>query len=163
MNGDLGKGPASTAVYATNAIEQTLMGSAAGMAVISTGPGGPTLQPATIMQTTLVPAQAIAAAEYALINGNMLTTAAAAAPTEAADYYQNDGGGGGGGTLSPQHTMSPTENHSNSTTGGGGQGGAVISGNKGAIVTDTTGIDNGIPLERLKKLLTAQIEYYFSW
>lgn len=161
MNGDLGKGPASTAVYATtNAIEQTLMGPAAaaaatGMAVLSAGPGGPTLQPATIMQTALVPAQAIAAAtEYALVNGNMLTAAAAAAvgPPDAADYYD----GGGGQVVAVN--ASPVSNDV------GGAAGAVVGvGGASGITGDMHGGENGIPLERLKKLLTAQLEYYFSW
>lgn len=154
MNGDLGKGPASTAVYATNAIEQTLMGPAAaaaatGMAVL---PGGHALQPAAIMQTAIVPAQAIAAAtEYALVNGNMLTAAAAAAagPADVADYYQNDGG-------AQQQLVIANESH-------GGAGAINAMGGVAVAASGDMMLENGITLEHLKQKLTTQLEYYFSW
>lgn len=174
MNGDLGKGPATTAVYATNAIEQTLMGPAAtatGMAVL---PGGAhALPPTAIMQTAIVPAQAIAAAtEYALVNGNMLTAAAAAAvgPADAADYYQtqatqNDAGGCGGVGVGDT-TKLLTQNDTQSVVVGGGVVNA-IGGLPVVGVVPSTGGDmmgeNGITLEHLKQKLTTQLEYYFSW
>lgn len=149
MNGDLGKG--STAVYATNAAALDAQTLGAQMAVISTGPGGAATLPLAAMptMTTLVPAQALAAAtEYALVNGNMLTAADTAQQQQQTvvdtTFHYADASSLQGG-LTGQQTTVTNENH-----GGGGGG------------SDMHGGDTGIPLDRLKKLLTAQLEYYFS-
>lgn len=124
MNGELGKAPTSTAIY-TNAIEPTALMT-------------PVLQPATMVQATLVPTQTIPPAEYSLVNGNIAI--ATSNDTAVAEYYQQqttntDVIAGGQAQSSTQQS---TEH-----------GGNVIS-------------ENGIPLDQLKQMLTAQLEYYFS-
>lgn len=120
MNGELGKAPASTAIY-TNAIEPAAM-----MA--------PVLQP-TMVQATLVPTQTLSAADYGLVNGNIAI--ATANDTAGAEYYQQQTGDGSvmGATAINDHMAS-------------GSGGTIA--------------ENGIPLDQLKQMLTAQLEYYFS-
>lgn len=153
MNGELGKAPASTAIY-TNAMEQaTLM--------------APVLQPATMMQATLVAApQSIPPAEYSLVNGNIAV--ATLNESAVAEYYQQQ---------QHQHLVAHSHAQSQVVTSdqtviggsGGGGGGPQLTHQQqsagGAAGSSAGGNDfseNGIPLDQLKQMLTAQLEYYFS-
>lgn len=147
MNGELGKAPASTAIYTSAMDPATLM--------------APVLQPATMVQATLVAPQSIPPAEYSLVNGN-ITVATVNDSAAVAEYYQQQQQQHHQQLVAHSHPQQVASDQTvvvGSGVGGGGGGPQQTHQQTGATSELN---ENGIPLDQLKQMLTAQLEYYFS-